>query len=118
MNEYIERNAAIDAIMAVYVSTAGYKTRERVFKAEEAVHRLPAADVVEVVRCKDCRFLRFSDFYGKCVCGRMAIVQPWDYCSRGERNDVKTLANRLMETVGETIDCYLEKDGDDPCGQG
>lgn len=114
MNEYIERNAAIDAIMAVYVSTAGYKTRERVFKAEEAVHRLPAADVVEVVRCKDCRFLRFSDFYGACVCGRMAIVQPWDYCSRGERNDVKTFANQLMAVIGETTDSCSGKDGDNP----
>ena len=49
MAEYIEREAAIDAIMKVYVRTAGYKTRERVFEAEEAVHRLPVADVAEVV---------------------------------------------------------------------
>ena len=44
MAEYIEREAAIDAIMKVYVGTAGYKARERVFEAEEAVHRLPVAD--------------------------------------------------------------------------
>lgn len=50
MTEYIEREAAIDAIMKVYVRTAGYKTRERVFEAKEAVHRLPVADVVPVVR--------------------------------------------------------------------
>lgn len=49
MAEYIDREAAIDAIMAVYVGTAGYKTRERVFAAKEAVHRLPAADAVPVV---------------------------------------------------------------------
>nr|DAP82316.1 MAG TPA: TFIIB zinc-binding [Caudoviricetes sp.] len=48
MAEYIERESAIDAIMAVYVGTAGYKARERVFAAEEAVHRLPVADVVPV----------------------------------------------------------------------
>lgn len=54
MAEYIEREAAIDAIMKVYVRTAGYKARERVFEAEEAVHRLPVADVAEVVRCWDC----------------------------------------------------------------
>ena len=45
MAEYIEREAAIDAIMKVYVRTAGYKARERVFEAKEAVHRLPVADV-------------------------------------------------------------------------
>lgn len=49
MTEYIEREAAIDAIMKVYVRTAGYKARERVFEAEEAVHRLPVADVAPVV---------------------------------------------------------------------
>lgn len=45
MAEYIEREAAIDAIMKVYVRTAGYKARERVFEAKEAVHRLPVADL-------------------------------------------------------------------------
>lgn len=49
MAEYIEREAAIDAIMKVYVRTAGYKARERVFEAKEAVHRLPATDVAPVV---------------------------------------------------------------------
>lgn len=48
MAEYIEREAAIDAIMKVYVRTAGYKARERVFEAKEAVHRLPVADVAPV----------------------------------------------------------------------
>ena len=52
MTEYIERGAAIDAIMKVYVRTAGYKARERVFEAEEAVHRLPVADVAPVVHGK------------------------------------------------------------------
>lgn len=52
MAEYIEREAAIDAIMKVYVRTAGYKARERVFEAEEAVHRLPVADVTPVRHAK------------------------------------------------------------------
>lgn len=55
MTEYIKREEAIDAIMKVYVRTAGYKARERVFEAEEAVHRLPVADVAPVVRCCHCR---------------------------------------------------------------
>ena len=63
MAEYIERDAAIDAIMKVYVRTAGYKARERVFEAEEAVHRLPAADVAPVVHGH-----RVDDggFYARC----------------------------------------------------
>lgn len=50
MTEYIEREAAIDAIMKVYVRTAGYKTRERVWETREVIQKLPAADVAPVVR--------------------------------------------------------------------
>lgn len=35
MTEYIEREAAIDAIMKVYVRTAGYKARERVLRQKK-----------------------------------------------------------------------------------
>lgn len=43
MAELIERQAAIDAVTAVYVRTAGYKTRERIWEAREAIQKLPAA---------------------------------------------------------------------------
>lgn len=49
MAELIERQAAIDAVMAVYVRTAGYKARERVLETREAIQKLPAADVAPVV---------------------------------------------------------------------
>ena len=52
MAELIERQAAIDAVMAVYVRTAGYKTRERVLETREAIQKLPAADVAPVVHGK------------------------------------------------------------------
>lgn len=41
--------------------------------------------VVPVVRCKDCKYLIFSDCYGECSKGYIGIVSPNDYCSRGER---------------------------------
>lgn len=44
MAEYIERQAAIDAVMAVYVRTAGYKTRDRILETREAIQKLPAAE--------------------------------------------------------------------------
>ena len=50
-------------------------------------YKQSTADVVEVVRCKDCKNLMFSDFYGECSKGYMGIVSPDDYCSRGERKD-------------------------------
>lgn len=43
MDEYIKRQAAIDAVTDVYVRTAGYKARERVWETREAIQKLPAA---------------------------------------------------------------------------
>lgn len=89
MAEYIEREAAIDAIMKVYVRTAGYKARERVFEAEEAVHRLPVADVAPVVRCKDCEY-SWEDIggltcsYGCCV---DCIVREDFFCADGAKRE-------------------------------
>lgn len=48
---------------------------------------IPTADVVEVVRCKDCKHLMFSDCYGECAQAHMGIVRPDDFCSYGERKD-------------------------------
>ena len=53
--------------------------------AMNSVDEMPAADVTEVVRCKDCKYLMFSDFYGECGIGLLGIVSPDDYCSRGEK---------------------------------
>lgn len=47
----------------------------------------PAADVVEVVRCKDCKHFRFSDMYGECSQAHIRLVKPDGFCSYGERKD-------------------------------
>ena len=39
-----------------------------------------SADVVEAVRCKDCKY--FSEFQH---CGILGFCEPDEYCSRGER---------------------------------
>lgn len=91
MAEYIEREAAIDAIMKVYVRTAGYKARERVFEAKEAVHRLPVADVAPVVHCKDCIYTR--KLYGRLVCkyGTCSgcILREDFFCANGTRKETR-----------------------------
>lgn len=62
------------------------------------IHLDPAADVVEVVRCKDCKNAYINSFSaqsGVAVCrflanrsnGELAIVQQDDFCSRGERKE-------------------------------
>lgn len=50
--------------------------------------RCKECDRVEVVRCKDCEYLMFSDSYGECAKGYMGIVSPYDFCSKGKRKEV------------------------------
>ena len=49
--------------------------------------RIRNMSVEEVVYCKNCKHLMFSDFYGECSKGYMGIVSPNDYCSKGERKE-------------------------------
>jgi hypothetical protein len=43
--------------------------------------------MADLVRCKDCKRLMFSDCYGECGAGHYGIVRPNHYCSYGERKD-------------------------------
>lgn len=47
----------------------------------------PSVDAVEVVRCRECKYLMFSDCYGECSKGYLGIVRPDDFCSYGERKE-------------------------------
>lgn len=56
---------------------------------KEVLHDTPTADVTAIVRCKDCKHFRFSDFsdmYGECS-RDIRIVKPDGFCSYGERKD-------------------------------
>ena len=56
-------------------------------KARKLIEDAPTVDAVEVVRCKDCKYLMFSDCYGECGKGHMGVVRPYDFCSYGERKE-------------------------------
>ena len=76
MNDYIKREDAIEMVL-------------------EPLSNMPADDVVEVVRCKDCEFWNkdenilggicdeWSDFEDSII----SYTKPDDYCSRGERKE-------------------------------
>lgn len=85
MAEHIEREAAIHAIMKVYVRTAGYKARERVFEAKEAVHRLPVADVAPVVHGRWIRpHWKNSNYCCDCSeCGGEAMHRDYQWHKNG-----------------------------------
>lgn len=70
-DEYISREAALTALQ----DSDLFNTTERQLRA---IRELPAADVAEVVRCKDCIFR----IKGRCF-SHTSLVEPDDFCSRG-----------------------------------
>ena len=58
--------------------------------AKEIINRTPAADVVEVVRCRDCKYSKFIKNYSKYMCdkrgeGHGELKYSNDFCSDGEK---------------------------------
>lgn len=73
--EYIDREKAKRLLHIEYA-----------YAAEQLLDEIPAADVVEVVRCKDCKYnvgtkkcLNPDSFF--------AVPKDDDFCSYGERKD-------------------------------
>lgn len=84
MAEYIKREAVIDLI------TRRYENPEI---CTQEINSIPAADVVPVVRCKNCEHSTETAGYdGRglfcAIWGReWQRVRPDDFCSYGERKD-------------------------------
>lgn len=86
--EYIERNALIAEYDRVHIGSAG--------GARKLMVDAPTADVVEVVRCKECKHCELR--YPAKAIGEEAIegyycypnqryVKSTDFCNYGERSD-------------------------------
>ena len=92
--EYIERGALIYRLKYYYSHTSG-DIQYAYGVALKEVRSAPAADVVEVVRCKDCKNVKMLiDIIGEphlfCCSGRSINrmrVEFDDYCSHGERKE-------------------------------
>ena len=91
MGDYISRQAALDALGVTKNATkyggdhSGYDTR-MLYEIHDALTGIPAADVVPVVRCKECKFRENDDF---CT-GRgfpYQLVPDDGFCDKGERKE-------------------------------
>ncbi|MGN0665606.1 MAG: hypothetical protein ACI4KF_03665 [Huintestinicola sp.] len=90
MSEFIKRGTIYEKLDAIGGCDATEPWSQGWDKAiDEAisiVENAPAADAVEVVRCKDCKYYVNHDL---CYCrnkkGLTDIVKPDDFCSYGER---------------------------------
>lgn len=86
---YIDAEFAKDAICKCYI------TDDEKLMLIRRINRIPAADVVEVVRCGECKHYNDKlEMYSDYVCtirhycdGSPIIVGKDDFCSRGKRKD-------------------------------
>lgn len=86
MAEYIEREPLIKGVrllprLAPYNSVLYSSVQRAIFNA-------PTADVVEVVRCKDCKCYEEMKSENACFCNKFGgYVTEHDYCSRAEKKE-------------------------------
>jgi hypothetical protein len=92
MAEYIKRSAVFeqfdnaDADVCETDDFGGVDYGFGMKNIKELINAIPAADVVEVVRCKDCKYNRGSK---KCLNpdSFFAVPKDDDFCSYGERKE-------------------------------
>ena len=88
---YIDRDKLLKELSTMYKPlttsmTVGYD--HAIADVVVVVHEQPTADMVEVVRCKECKHNPSEDEW--IHCNRVAWWNsPDDYCSRGERKEVE-----------------------------
>lgn len=91
MARYIDADAVKKYILETGFYCDTYADREY---SAEIIDTFPTEDVVQVVRCKDCKWFNMSDIGGTIPpivyrCKRFARTyrEAEDYCSYGERKD-------------------------------
>lgn len=91
--EYIEREVVSEGIRKYYYKNPPNSSYQEGFdrgldKAQRVILNAPVADVVPVVRCKDCRLRGREEcamFY-RCECGEQHTWETDnDFCSWGEK---------------------------------
>lgn len=89
MKKYIDAEGVMRACYDSFLKT-GNKAYSEIIALADAV---PAADVAEVVRCKDCKYQNKGQ--NECDSWNMCEYRSWlyfpvndeDFCSNGERKD-------------------------------
>lgn len=94
MSRYIDSEAIMEIARDGYHSDFG-RSMADLTSLRELIEDTPTADVVEVVRCKDCKYrgamlsVPKGVFY-TCKKYLLPYCKPDDYCSYGERMDGET----------------------------
>lgn len=92
MARYIDADALkkrLDLVGVVADGVYGMGINRGLDRAETEIDMLPTADVVPVVRCKDCEHGQFmpscSMYLCRCTGGKLRYAD--DYCNYGERKE-------------------------------
>ena len=108
-DEYISREAALMKLMQDGCSA----------KNLQSISDMPAADVAEVVRCRDCKH---RTEYGNCghprQKGVLPSAYPYDFCSYGDRRvdhlaleaETTQIIDGCCTACGELMDCIEAAD--------
>ena len=86
VDEYISREAAVKAANE-WVNEACMAPVMRISRLLDKLAKAPAADVAEVVRCKDCKYIVDATINanGFLICDISDMeITPDDFCSYGE----------------------------------
>ena len=76
-DEYIRKQDAVEAAKHAWAKG---------LEPSQYIESLEPADVVPVVRCRDCKRFRYDPRFDSHWCG-CTLVKPDDYCSYGERRE-------------------------------
>ena len=93
MDEYIKREDALQATtyLELVPSSDDNIIKLTLLAAQKVIRKIPTADVVEVVRCKDCKYCTDTGMSGLWCDhpdNRNPIgCRPTDFCNDGERKE-------------------------------
>ena len=105
MKEYIERAVAVQELEVLRQEYEMHDDCDELVarRCRDALSAVPAADVAEVVRCKDCQYYQDAKINKKgfliCPSSGMEITET-DYCSYGARMSKP----RICEVLGVDVD--------------
>lgn len=92
MSRYIDADALYKVVTERYsdITAGSYPYNYVAFDMANLVKKAPTADVVEVVRCKDCKYWQDNNGgypHEECRWGKEETPDADDYCSFGERRE-------------------------------
>ena len=119
MAEYIERETALILLDGIYdcndmvfekndscvgLDCGSCQWRDTKNYIRNRLSRIPAADVVPVVRCGECEYSKEArvNKNGFLICPASGMeITDHDYCSYGERMDMVTDSNQVKDGDGD-----------------